>query len=48
VEMTDIVHYKMPLGLIGRLANKLFVRRKLSKIFTYRYQKVIELFGNWK
>jgi ligand-binding SRPBCC domain-containing protein len=48
VEMTDIVHYKMPLGLIGRLANKLFVRRKLSKIFTYRYLKVIELFGKWK
>jgi ligand-binding SRPBCC domain-containing protein len=48
VEMTDIVHYKVPLGFIGRLANKLFVNRTLRKIFSYRNQKVIELFGNWK
>lgn len=44
VEMTDIVHYKIPLGLIGRLANIFFVRRKLESIFNYRYEKVREMF----
>lgn len=47
VEMTDIVHYKIPLGLIGRLANRLFVRKKLEKIFHYRFGKVEELFGKF-
>jgi len=44
VEMTDIVHYKIPLGLIGRLANVLFVRGKLEAIFNYRYVTVEKLF----
>lgn len=48
VEMTDIVHYKNPLGFLGRLANRLFVARKLEHIFQYRYKKVEELFGTWK
>ncbi len=47
VEMTDIVHYKNPLGFIGRLANSIFVKNKLDTIFNYRYQKVEELFGRW-
>jgi ligand-binding SRPBCC domain-containing protein len=48
VEMTDIVHYKNPLGLLGRLANSFFVKKKLHGIFSYRFQKVEELFGRWK
>lgn len=47
VEMTDIVHYKNPLGILGRLANSLFVRKKLRSIFDFRYRKVEELFGSW-
>ena len=47
VEMTDIVHYKIPLGLLGRLANTLFVARQLRQIFDYRFKKVEELFGVW-
>ncbi|MEO7923419.1 MAG: SRPBCC family protein [Chitinophagaceae bacterium] len=47
VEMTDIVHYKNPFWLAGRIANSLFVRNKLRQVFTYRYQKVEELFGVW-
>lgn len=47
VEMTDIVHYKNPLGLLGKLANSLFVRRKLKNIFSYRFKKTEELFGQW-
>lgn len=48
VEMTDIVHYKNPLGILGRLANALFVKKKLETIFSFRYRKVEELFGAWK
>jgi len=45
VEMTDIIHYKIPLGLIGRVANMLFVRRKLEAIFNYRTVAVEKLFS---
>jgi len=48
VEMTDIVHYRIPLGLLGDLANWLFVKKKLESIFQYRYKAVEELFGSWK
>jgi len=47
VEMTDIVHYKNPLGILGRIANTLFVKQKLNSIFDYRYKKVEEMFGKW-
>lgn len=45
VEMTDIIHYKLPLGFLGSIANALFVGKQLKGIFDYRYNKVIELFG---
>jgi ligand-binding SRPBCC domain-containing protein len=48
VEMTDIVHYKNPLGFLGRIANVLFVKKKLQKIFEYRFQKVEEMFGKFE
>lgn len=48
VEMTDIIHYKNPLGFIGKIANALFVKNQLNKIFDYRFRKVEELFGKWK
>lgn len=44
VEMTDIVHYKIPFWWIGDLANGLFVRKKLEQIFSYRKERVNELF----
>ena len=47
VEMTDIVHYKNPLGILGRMANSLFVQKQLRGIFDYRFKKVEELFGKW-
>lgn len=47
VEMTDIVHYKIPLGWLGDIAHGLFVKKKLASIFDYRYQKVEERFGKW-
>jgi ligand-binding SRPBCC domain-containing protein len=48
VEMTDIVHYRLPLGFLGNLANGLFVVKKLRSIFSYRFAKVEEVFGIWK
>ena len=45
VEMTDLLHYKVPLYALGRIANKLFVEKQVAKIFDYRYQKIKELFG---
>jgi ligand-binding SRPBCC domain-containing protein len=46
--MTDIVHYKIPLGPLGQLANTIFVAAQLRQIFDYRYKKVEELFGSLK
>lgn len=45
VEMTDIVHYKLPLWFLGDIANSLFVKSQVKKIFDYRFKKVEELFG---
>lgn len=46
VEMTDIVHYKIPFGFIGRMANALFVKSKLKEIFDHRYKTVDKLFNH--
>jgi ligand-binding SRPBCC domain-containing protein len=48
VEMTDIVHYKLPLWFLGDIANALFVKKQLKGIFDYRFKKVEELFGRFK
>jgi ligand-binding SRPBCC domain-containing protein len=48
VEMTDIVHYKIPYWFVGDIANALFVRKKLENVFKYRFEKVEEIFGKWK
>ena len=45
VEMTDIVHYKLPLGILGDLANYLFVKKQLKGIFDYRFKVVEDLWG---
>lgn len=48
VEMTDLVRYKNPFGIIGRIVNNLVVRKKLRGIFEFRFRKVEELFGKWE
>lgn len=47
VEMTDIVHYKMPFWFFGDIANALFVKKQLKGIFDFRFVKVEELFGKF-
>jgi len=48
IEMTDIVDYKIPMGIIGKFMNRLFIRKKINAIFEYRRKKLIELFGEIK
>jgi ligand-binding SRPBCC domain-containing protein len=48
VEMTDIVHYKLPFWFLGDWAHRLFVKKQLNNIFAYRHKKVEELFGPMK
>jgi len=46
VEMTDIIHYKLPLWFLGDIANSLFVKKQLEEIFDFRFRKAEELFGS--
>jgi ligand-binding SRPBCC domain-containing protein len=48
VEMTDIVHYKLPLFFLGDIANVILVKSQLRGIFNYRYQAVDAKFGKWQ
>jgi ligand-binding SRPBCC domain-containing protein len=45
VDMFDLVHYKLPMGLLGQLANVLFVKQQLKNVFDFRFKKVNELFN---
>lgn len=45
--MTDTVDYKLPLGIIGNIAHKLLVKRKVESIFDFRY-KILEKTFNKK
>jgi ligand-binding SRPBCC domain-containing protein len=45
IEMTDMVHYKLPLWILGDIANSIFVKKQLHTIFEYRFKKVEEIFG---
>ena len=44
VEMTDLVHYKLPLFFMSGAANELLVKKQLKEIFDYRFKKVEQLF----
>lgn len=43
--MHDDVHYKLPLGFLGRLAGRIFVKRQLQEIFDYRRHVLDERFN---
>lgn len=45
VEMTDLLHYQVPYGLIGSIANALFVERQVEGIFGFRKQAIDALFA---
>lgn len=45
VEMTDVITYQPPLGIIGSIANRLFIQRKLNQIFDYRSRMIDAVFN---
>ena len=45
VEMTDIVHYKLPFWFLGDIAYEVFVKKQLQNIFDFRHKIVEKRFG---
>ncbi len=45
VLMRDVLHYKVPYGIIGTIADALFVDKKVEQIFRFRKQAIAERFG---
>jgi ligand-binding SRPBCC domain-containing protein len=48
VEMRDILYYKVPFGIFGKLADLVFVRKKVQEIFRFREKRIEELFPIFK
>ncbi len=48
VEMTDIVHYKIPGRWLGELVAGSLVEKKLQQVFAFRFKTIEEQFGKWK
>lgn len=46
--MTDIVDYQLPFGPLGALMHGPVVQPRLKEIFEYRWNKLIELFGEYQ
>jgi len=42
--MTDLLHYKVPYGFIGTIADLLFVDQRIEEIFNYRIKAVEKVF----
>lgn len=45
VLMTDIVSYQPPFGFIGAMANRLFIKNQLHRIFEFRTLALEKIFG---
>lgn len=43
VLMKDIVHYELPMWILGDFAHVLFIRKQLNDIFNYRKKVITEL-----
>jgi len=41
----DIVHYAMPVGIIGEFAHRMIVRNRLKEIFAFRESSLRQRFG---
>jgi ligand-binding SRPBCC domain-containing protein len=44
IEMTDIVSYELPFGVLGSMVHPFLVEKKLNEIFAHRFKVVDELF----
>lgn len=47
VLMTDIVTYQPPMGILGAIANSLFIKKQLQAIFDYRTMALEKRFGKF-
>jgi len=45
VKMTDTVHYAIGMGILGKIAHVLYVKKRLEGIFSFREKRVKEIFG---
>jgi len=43
--MNDVVRYRMPFGVLGRIIHAVNVRADVESIFAYRYKTIEERFG---
>ena len=48
VLMTDIITYIPPFGLLGRISNYIFIKKRINQIFNYRYEILNKIFHNTK
>jgi ligand-binding SRPBCC domain-containing protein len=48
VMMSDIIHYAIPMGPLGAIANSLIVKKELENIFGFRKKTLESLFGTIK
>ncbi|KAA2217155.1 MULTISPECIES: SRPBCC family protein [Maribacter] len=46
VLMEDIIDYKLPFGILGRMSHPFLVKKQLKQIFMHREQKLTSLFGS--
>lgn len=46
--LTDRIEYDLPLGVIGKFANYVFVRKELEKIFSRRHESALIFFNKIK
>ena len=46
IVMEDLVHYDIAMGPIGKIMNKIMIRKQLKNIFRFRTEKMAELFGS--
>ena len=45
-KMTDKLEYDLPMGILGRIAHLLFVRKMIEKQFEFRHSKTKEVLEN--
>lgn len=46
--MEDVIHYRLPLGPLGKIAHSLLVKKKLEEIFRFRESALINKFGTYQ
>lgn len=48
VLIKDTVDYELPMGFLGEIAHKVFIKNKLEHIFSYRFNILEEMFNSKK